>query len=127
MKEDERTADQVRKDIHSVLLEILTWTRVTSYPQVKQTLSEQFPITRKDGSQNEEASKDAIIYSLADGERSQKEIGEWVGLSQPPISSRFKKWEKLGLLKDSKALFDLVDFDIKVIIPSKPKKKDEGK
>ena len=122
MKEDNRTADQVREDIHSVLLEILTWTRVTSYPQVKQTLNEQFPITSKDGSQNEDALKDAIIYTLADGDRSQKKIGERVGLSQPPISSRFKKWEKLGLLKDSKALFDLEDFDIKVTIPPEPNK-----
>jgi hypothetical protein len=36
-------------------------------------------------------------YELSDGSRSQKQVGDLVGLSQPTISTLWMRWRRLGI------------------------------
>jgi len=43
-----------------------------------------------------------IGYELSDGTRTQKQVGEMSGLSQPTISGLWTKWRRMGLLRESR-------------------------
>lgn len=40
-------------------------------------------------------------YELSDGDRTQKEVGSIVGLSQPSVSLLWQKWRRLGIVRDA--------------------------
>jgi hypothetical protein len=44
--------------------------------------------------------KHLAAYELSDGTRSQKQVGDAVGLSQPAISGLWQKWRRLGIARD---------------------------
>lgn len=41
-----------------------------------------------------------VAYELSDGTRTQKEVGEQSGLSQPSISGLWQKWRRLGIARE---------------------------
>jgi|HubBroStandDraft_6_1064221.scaffolds.fasta_scaffold773344_2 hypothetical protein len=46
-----------------------------------------------------EDEKHLLAYELSDGSRSQKEVGDAVGLSQPAISNLWQRWRKQGIVR----------------------------
>ena len=116
--------DDTDSEVVKLLKAILDWIKVTSVPQVRAIIESEFPKGegKVDGCfQDEDVKKNALIYYLADGKRKQTEIARLTGVSQPSISTKYKKWEKMGLLrvidKYSLALFDLNDFGYKLSLP----------
>src|SRR4051812_40992515 len=71
-----------------LLAELVRWTKVTSYKQVKATLEE--ALARDD---------DRIIYHLSDGKRTGVEISQTSGISPATISTTQGALAKLGLLE----------------------------
>ncbi|MBD3338379.1 MAG: hypothetical protein GF353_04690 [Candidatus Lokiarchaeota archaeon] len=101
-------SDQHSEEILSVLQSIEKWIKITSIPRVKEILELALPTT--------ETKK---IYNYSDG-RSQKEIAELANVTQPTVSNYWKKWIKIGIVKESpkykgryEKSFMLEDFDIK--------------
>jgi len=39
-------------------------------------------------------------YELSDGTRTQKEVGDASGLSQPTVSALWQKWRRIGILQE---------------------------
>jgi hypothetical protein len=101
-------------DCAKILGELLKWTKVTSYKQVKATLEEAL-------------AKDAerLVYHLSDGKRTGVEINQLTGISPATISILQSSWTKLGLLaKGAKAYekqFNLEDFGLPVPDPAQIK------
>jgi hypothetical protein len=44
--------------------------------------------------------KHLLAFELSDGTRSQKQVGDLVGLSQPSVSLLWKRWRRLGIARD---------------------------
>jgi hypothetical protein len=81
--------DQSERTI-ALLEELVAWTKVLARDSIT-------PLLRTVLSDP----KHFRVYDLTDGSRSQQEIGEAVGLSQPAVSRMYQKWRKLGLLRES--------------------------
>lgn len=94
-------------EVADILRELLKWNVVTSYGQVKETLT---AALAKPG--------DRLIYHLSNGERSGVNISEESGASVAVISTLQSKWTKMGLMKKEpkgyKKQFDLEDFDLEI-------------
>lgn len=94
-------------EVKDILQEILKWNIVTSYGQVKETLT---AALAKPG--------DRLIYHLSNGTRSGVNISEECGASVALISTLQSKWAKTGLMKKDqkgyKKQFDLEDFDLDI-------------
>jgi len=45
-------------------------------------------------------SKHLVAYELTDGTKSQKEVGDQSGLSQPSVSGLWQRWRRMGLVRD---------------------------
>jgi hypothetical protein len=71
----------------ALLSELVAWTRFAN----RQALLEVWKDVLRDP-------KHLRAYELSDGSRSQKEVGEQSGLSQPTISTLWIRWRRLGLV-----------------------------
>lgn len=114
--------DTAGYEVRSVELlgEILKWVKVACVPIVRSVLEAEFPKSdRGDDYKNAEVAKSAVIYSYADGKRTQRDIAKVVGLSQPQISRRFARWERLGIMRAGVACFELSDFGLRSSGPSR--------
>jgi hypothetical protein len=94
-------------DATKILGELLKWTKVTSYKQVKATLEEALS-----------KESERLVYHLSDGNRTGVEINQLTGISAATISILQSSWTKLGLLtKGPKAYekqFNLEDFGLPI-------------
>lgn len=63
-----------------------------------------------------------IAYELSDGTRSQKEVGDGSGLSQPSVSNLWQRWRRLGIARDraGRAVHIARPSDLGLEIPEKP-------
>jgi hypothetical protein len=90
-----------------ILDELLTWTKVTSFKQVKQTLLEALP-----------KPQDRLVYFLSDGTKTGTQISQESGVNNAIISGLHNGWAKLGLVTKDKTgyrkRFNLEDFGIEV-------------
>jgi hypothetical protein len=76
------------EDVVELLQELVGWTRVALYPQVKGLLNDVLDDERK-----------KAIYSAADGTRSGEQIRILVGTSPNTVTDLFKKWEQIGIVE----------------------------
>ena len=105
------------RDIHNDLTELIKWTKVSSYEQVKKFLESVLDSETK-----------KIVYQLSNGKIGREEAVKQVKSSSVSISKYWNQWSKLGLGesvsaqggKRFKRSFDLDDFDL---IPEVLKKK----
>ena len=74
-------------DATHYLRELVKWTKVTSFKQVKATLEE--ALVKDD---------ERLIYHMSDGKRTGVEINQLTGVSPARISVLQSAWTKLGLL-----------------------------
>ncbi len=94
-------------DATKFLGELVKWTKVTSYKQVKATLEE--ALVKDD---------ERLIYHLSDGKRTGVEINQVTGVNPARISVLQSSWTKLGLLAKSATGYDkqfnLEDFGLPI-------------
>lgn len=81
------TADE---HIVELLEELVAWTRFSS----RSTLLDIWDSVLKDD-------RHLLAYELSDGTRSQKEVGDAVGISQPTVSGLWQRWRRLGIARVS--------------------------
>lgn len=94
-----------------LLEELLKWTRVASFPKVKELLLSIL-----------ESPEEKAAYQASDGETSGREVGNQANASQPTVSKWWKKWIIAGIAESvsvqrgerAKRLFSLDDFGIEV-------------
>src|SRR5688500_15724877 len=72
-----------------LLEELVAWTRFSARDALEATLRK----TLSDP-------KHLKAYDLSDGSRSQTEIADASGLSQPTVSLLWQKWRRLGIVRD---------------------------
>jgi hypothetical protein len=72
-----------------LLEELVAWTRFSS----RTALLDIWESVLRD-------EKHLLAYELSDG-RSQKEVGDVAGLSQPTVSGLWQRWRKLGIVRAS--------------------------
>lgn len=97
------------KDIHNDLNELIKWTKVSSYEQVKKFLGLILDTDAK-----------KIVYQLSDGKLTSTEIIKKAKVSSASMTKYWNQWPKLGLGesiaaeggKRFKHNFDLEDFDL---------------
>lgn len=101
--------------IYAVLLEILRWTRVSSYASIKKLLEQEF----MKGSQLDEVK--ARIYDMSDGVATSVSIAKHVKVSQSFVSRSWGRWRQLGIAEPSgeggrqtRRCFSLDDFGLRV-------------
>lgn len=108
------------QEITESLRELVTWTRVTGYPTVKQTLETVLDLDEK-----------RLVYHLTDGQRGVKEIQRLTGVNVRFISEWGQEWESIGIVEQShvskikgrrQKAFSLATFGIPV-----PGQSNEGK
>jgi hypothetical protein len=75
--------------IIELLEELVSWARLSAREPLMRVLRDVLQDARH-----------AKAYDLSDGHRSQKEIGEQVGLSQPTISRLWQHWNQLGIVHE---------------------------
>jgi hypothetical protein len=73
-----------------LLEELVAWTRFGA----RAALLELWETVLKDD-------KHLLAYELSDGTRSQKEVGDAAGLSQPTVSTLWQRWRRLGIVRPS--------------------------
>jgi CRP-like cAMP-binding protein len=71
-----------------LLEELVTWIKFSN----RGALLEAWDVVLKDDRQ-------LLAYELSDGVRTQKEVGEGAGLSQPTVSQLWGRWRKAGLVR----------------------------
>jgi hypothetical protein len=101
------------------LEELVRWTRVTSFAQVRGLMQAEF------GGEDEKARARAAIYVLTDGERTIREISDATGsvFGKSAVARMHARWRRMGIAaltdpdnrySSTRALFDLRDFGIDV-------------
>jgi hypothetical protein len=78
---DERVAE--------LLDELVAWTRFSNRDALIKTWQKVLAET-----------KHMIAYELTDGTKSQKEVGDQSGLSQPTVSGLWQRWRRMGLVRE---------------------------
>ncbi len=73
----------------ALLEELLAWTKFANRGALVETLKAQLAEPRH-----------LRAYEFSDGTKTQKEVGDLVGLSQQSISALWQKWRRLGIAKD---------------------------
>ncbi len=73
-----------------LLEELVAWTRFAN----RNALIELLNTELKDP-------KHLLAFELSDGSRTQKQVGDAAGLSQPAVSILWKKWRRLGIARDA--------------------------
>ena len=100
---------ELLEQIASSLKDLVKWTKVTSYPMVRNTLE-----TVLDTEQKRQ------VYELLDGERTVTEIKKMCGANPRLISEWGQEWEGIGIVEESgrkgrrKSSFDLAVYGIAV-------------
>ena len=98
---------QEENETVNILRELLKWTVVTSYGQVKATLGA--ALARQD---------ERLVYHLSDGTRSGLAISAETGVNNAVISGLHSTWTKMGLMRKAKdgyqKLFNLEDFGLDI-------------
>ncbi len=96
-----------------ILQEMLRWIRASSFKDVQRLLEEEF---KKGG---EVDAKRANVYQLSDGTTTSVAIAKAVGVSQPLISTLWKRWRQIGLAetageggRQTRRCFSLEDFGL---------------
>lgn len=72
----------------TLLEELLVWTKFTARPAI---LASWDAILSDD--------RHLLAYELSDGSRTQAQVAEATGLSQPTISNLWAKWRRLGIAR----------------------------
>lgn len=111
-------------DVLTKLLEVqreqLTWTRFLA----RKGLEESLRSVLKD-------SRHQTAYELSDGEHTQTQIGQQAGLDQSTISELWKRWRRMGLLRDDggrpRHMIALTDLGWDVPLPKTPLDRAKGK
>jgi hypothetical protein len=108
-----------------LLEELVKWTRVTSFPKVKDLLIGILT-----------SPEEKVAYQSSDGEKTSREVAEMANVSQFTISKWWKAWIKAGITESisvqrgerAKRIFSLDDFGIEIPIIEKPKseEREEG-
>jgi hypothetical protein len=75
--------------IVSLLEELVAWTRFSAREGLKSTLQDVLADP-----------KHFRAYELTDGTRTQKQVAESVGLSQPAVSNLWQRWRRLGIVRE---------------------------
>ena len=109
------------RDIHDDLTELIKWTKISSYEQVKRSLESVLDTNTK-----------KIVYQLSDGEIGVVEAVKQSKSSKDFVSKYWNQWPKFGIgvtvsVKGGKRFirsFDLDDFDL---FPKQIKKQSESK
>ncbi|WXG39840.1 MAG: hypothetical protein WED07_03280 [Candidatus Freyarchaeum deiterrae] len=104
-----KTKDKQDRTIE-ILEEILKWTRVTSFSQVKKLLLEILP-----------SYEEKVTYHHSDGRGSQ-EVAKFAGISHVTVTKWWKIWAKAGIAEmmsvkggeRARRIFSLEDFGIEV-------------
>ena len=107
-----------------LLEELVRWTRVTSFPKVKDLLNGILT-----------CSEEKVAYQSSDGEKTSREVAEMANVSQFTISKWWKEWIKAGIAESisvqrgerAKRTFSLDDFGVEVSTIKKPKIEEERK
>ena len=107
-----------------LLEELVRWTRVTSFPKVKDLLNGILT-----------SPEEKVAYESSDGEKTSREVAEMANVSQFTISKWWKAWIKAGIAESisvqrgerAKRIFSLDDFGVEVPIIEKPKIEEERK
>lgn len=97
--------------IVELLEALVNWTKVTSFPHVKNLLLEVLT-----------SPEEKIAYHVSDGEKTSRDVADLAKVSQPTISKWWKVWIKLGIAKPvqvrrgdrAKSIFPLDEFGIQV-------------
>lgn len=76
--------------IASSLEELVTWTRISNFPIVKQILETALDTEQK-----------RLVYHLLDGTKTIAEIQKLSGVNGRFISEWGREWERLGIVQDS--------------------------
>jgi len=71
-----------------LLEELVAWTRFSS----RTALFDLWEGVLKDD-------RHLLAYEFSDGTRSQKEVGDAAGLSQPAVSGLWQRWRRLGIVR----------------------------
>lgn len=97
----------------AILQEMLRWIRASSYKGVEKLLSDEF---RKGGDVD---AKRAKVYQLSDGSATSVAIAKSAGVSQPLVSTLWKRWRQMGLAesagdggRQTRRCFSLEDFGL---------------
>lgn len=77
------------RSVH-LLEELVAWTRFTARDALVRVLKEVLV-----------ESKHLAAYEFTDGTRTQKEIGDASGLSQPTVSTLWQRWKRLGIVREA--------------------------
>ena len=109
MKESTRTDDSTSLEILSTIQELLRWTKVSSYENIKKMLENILDSENK-----------RIVYHLSNGENNQDEIVAKGKVGAGSISRYWNEWEKMGIGesipvkrgKRFKGSFDLNNFGL---------------
>ncbi|SRR5713226_5376090 len=72
-----------------LLEELVAWTRFANRTALIQLLEAEV-----------KEAKHLLAFEVSDGTRTQKRVGELVGLSQPTVSLLWKRWRRLGIARD---------------------------
>jgi hypothetical protein len=94
-------------ETNALLAELVKWTKVTSYENVKRTLESALVTPEQ-----------RMVYNLSDGSRTGLQIAKESGVNNAKVSTLQSRWAKMGLLvKNDGAYhkqFELDDFDIEI-------------
>ena len=94
-----------------LLEELVKWTRVTSFPKVKELLIGILT-----------SPEEKVAYQSSDGGKTSREVADIANVSQPTISKWWKAWIKAGIAEPvsvqrgerARRIFSLEDFGIEV-------------
>jgi predicted HTH transcriptional regulator len=94
-----------------LLEKLVKWTKVTSFPKVKELLLSILDSPEK-----------MVAYQASDGEKTSREIAKIANASQPTVTKWWKAWIKAGIAdpvsvqrgERAKQIFSLEDFGIEV-------------
>jgi len=80
---------ETRDRVADLLEELVAWTRLMAREGLVKTLRETLTDPRH-----------LKAYELSDGTRTQKQVGDEAGLSQPAVSALWQRWRRLGIVRE---------------------------
>lgn len=109
--------------IVELLEELVRWTRVTSFPKVKDLLNGILTCP-----------EEKVAYQSSDGEKTLREVAEMANVGTSTISRWWKAWIKAGIAESisvqrgerAKRIFSLDDFGIEVPVIREATAQDSG-
>lgn len=77
---------------HTVLQEILKWSRFQNLPRLREVLEEELDDLSK-----------KLVYEKTDGQKSMRQVSNEAGVPIPTIQGWWNRWYNLGILEPSQA------------------------